>query len=268
MFSDTHTHSIYSFDGHAQPEEMCEAAIRAGVPAFAVTDHYDIDGILAGYYPPFDAAGVRRALERAREKYAGRVRLVRGIELGQAWLYPDEARAFLCEQRFEFVIGSCHNLEGVPDFSFLNYTHMPDALISQLFSRMIAALTKCAAFPGVSVIAHPLYPLRYILRCGRDLPLESFEEPFRELFSVMRENGAALEMNLRGILMGYTDAETEGWIMRLWRDAGGRGVTLASDAHRPEDIGAGQDIGAQILRDAGFTRVVFPGVDGPTHEDL
>lgn len=44
MICDLHAHSVYS-DGTWTPEELIEGAIRAGVSAFALTDHNTVDGL-------------------------------------------------------------------------------------------------------------------------------------------------------------------------------------------------------------------------------
>ena len=268
MFCDSHTHSVFSFDGHDTVADLCRAAADAGMRAFALTDHFDIDGILDGYYAPYDATGARRALEAAQIEYEGKLRIVRGIEFGQPWTRPQKARDFLWEMRFDFVIGACHNLSGVPDFCFLDYSEMPDELIAGLYRRMLQELMHCAAFPGVTTIAHLTYPLRYIVRCGRRLAIPPFEDDFRRLFAVMLDNGTALELNTKGIRIGAVSPEVELWILRLWRDCGGRDVTLGSDAHRASEMGAWITEGGALIRRAGFRTVLFPGAHGAEYEKI
>ena len=46
-------------------------------------------------------------------------------------------------------------------------------------------------------------------------------------------------------------------ILRLYRSLGGEIITLGSDAHRPEDIGAGHKEAQRMLRELGFTRFFY-----------
>lgn len=259
MLADSHTHSIYSFDGHAAITEMCAAAAERGVTSLAVTDHHDIDGVLDGFYPDYDDAAARRDFEAAAQQYAGRVELIRGIELGQPDLRPEEARAFLEKHGFDFVIGSCHNLPTVPDFYFIRFNEMPDPLMKDLFRRSLRQLENTARFEGIHTVAHPLYPTRYMARSGREVCLDEFESDFRRLFSVMRENGLAMETNLKGIRAGEQKWEQEEYILRLWYDCGGRRVTCGTDAHRVGEIGVGLAEAYGHLRAVGFTSVCVPG---------
>lgn len=268
MLYDTHTHSVYSFDGHHTPLEMCRKAEKNGVLSFVITDHCDIDGVLDGFYPDYDLEGARRAVEEANETYAGQVRVWRGIELGQPSLRPRESADFLRRGSFDFVIASCHNLANVPDFYFFDYSAMPLPLAQDLYRRMLRELCGHAAVSGIHTVAHLSYPLRYMAKAGKKMELTVFEADFRRLFSVMRENGAALELNTKGLWTGGIDADTERFILRLWRDCGGRDVTIGSDAHRADEIGRGFDGGLALLRECGFDRVVFPGEHGLTHIDI
>ncbi len=256
--ADTHTHSVYSFDGKASVDALCRSATKKGISLLAITDHCDIDCIVAGIYPPFDEAAVRRDIEAAKAAYAGKLTLVRGVELGQPGLCPEEVNAFLRRGAYDFVIGSCHNLAGVPDFFFLNYTHMPEVLLADLYRRSLLQLTETAALPGIHTIAHILYPLRYMAVSGRKLELSRFEGDFRALFSVMRENGVALELNMKGLRKGDVTWDEEGYVLRLWRDAGGRLVTVGSDAHTEEEISAGLHEAYDRLPLLGFSSVAVP----------
>ena len=244
---------------------MCLAAERAGVKLLALTDHYDVDGILDGFYPDYDLEAARRACDAAREEFRGRLALFCGIELGQPALRPAEAARFLARGKFDFVIASCHNLDGVPDFSFLDYSGMPQPLIDSLYRRMLADLCRHAAFPGVDTVAHLTYPLRYMTRCGRSVALPAFTEELRTLFSVMREHGCALELNMKAIRLGEERPETELFLLRLYRSCGGEEVTVGSDAHRPEEIGCGIADGCAMLAQAGFRDVAVPSENGKTH---
>ena len=262
MLADSHTHSVYSFDGHAAIAEMCAAAVERGITSLAVTDHHDIDGVLDGFFPDYDGTAARREFETAARRYAGQVELVRGIELGQPNLRPDEARAFLQRHAFDFVIGSCHNLPNVPDFYFIHFTEMPEPLMADLFRRSLRQLTDIAGFSGIHTIAHPLYPTRYMARGGRGVRLSDFEEDFRSLFHVMREMGLAMEVNLKGIRAGEQKWEQEEYVLRLWHDCGGRRVTCGTDAHRAREIGVGIGETYGRLRAVGFASVCVPGAGG------
>ena len=61
---DSHVHTKYSFDAekdiNGEISTIIEAAIARGIDEISLCDHCDIDGILDGIYPPFDADSAKR----------------------------------------------------------------------------------------------------------------------------------------------------------------------------------------------------------------
>lgn len=76
--ADMHTHTDSSPDSKAPIVSMCEAALRLGLPALAVTDHVEMTSFLADGYDKSSERSYRQTLEM-RERYAGR------LEISPAW---------------------------------------------------------------------------------------------------------------------------------------------------------------------------------------
>lgn len=257
MLCDTHIHTLHSFDSEMTYGELCNEYIKRGFTRIALTDHYDIDGMEDGLYPPYDVNAAHRDFDKALEKFGDRIDLIWGIEIGQPTLRPDSAHKFIRDNGFEFVIGSVHNLDMIPDFIFMNFSMMPEELINNLYGRYVDLLCDTAAFEGIDTLAHITYPMRYIHRDGRTLALERFYDQYRKLFGIMIENGVALELNTSGIRKGYVPSpDTD--LLRLYRDCGGERVTCGSDSHRIPDCGADVTACLDILRKCGFTSLVIP----------
>lgn len=93
MFQDLHSHTYYSFCGEDKPEAIVEAAIAGGLDLFGITDHnHGIgNGRVGVFFTPEDqqpAHDYERTLIRyfdhmslIKEKYADRIRVLRGIEV-------------------------------------------------------------------------------------------------------------------------------------------------------------------------------------------
>lgn len=261
ILCDSHLHSEFSFDSETKLDTICEEYIGKGFSRIALTDHYDIDGIEDGLYPPYQIEEARRSFERAAGRYSDKLDLVWGIELGQPHLRAQSAKRFIAENGFEFVIGSIHNLELCPDFYYMNFSKMPEEMIRRLYTRYIEALTEVASFGGIHTLAHVTYPMRYIHRDGRELDIREFYDDYRRLFHILIENGTALEVNTGKVRTGYvTSPDVD--LIELYRDSGGRRVTVGSDAHVAGVYGADIDTGIEILRKAGFGELVIPSHSG------
>lgn len=260
MFADSHTHSRASFDGKASAARLAEEALKNGVGLFTVTDHCDLDGILAGFYPPYDPKAEWADVAAAREQFHGRVEIGFGVELGQPHLAPEAAANLLREHRFDFVIGSVHNLADMPDFAFLDYRDMPQALIDDLLARSLREAEAVASVPGIHTLAHVTYPCRYIRACGREVNLSRFRPMFESLFRVLMERNVALEFNIKMLREGGEPDPTPE-VLRWYREAGGRLVSVGSDAHAATDCGRMIRDAYALLASLGF-RHVMAGAPG------
>ncbi len=252
---DSHVHTKYSFDGASdgsgELDAIAEAAILRGVNEISITDHCDIDCILDGIYPPFEADKIKEDVYRAKEKYRGKLQINYGVELGQAHVKPAEAKKLMAEQGYEFIIGSLHNLPKNPDFYFLKFDLMGDEQIDYLIKRNIAELLSLAEFGGFSTLAHITYIERYLTLCGKAFDYKKYRDGFEELFLQLIKSGTALEVNTSGLRKGgITMPGFE--LCALYREVGGELITIGSDAHSARDVGAGIEETAAVLRSLGF----------------
>lgn len=248
---DNHTHSAFSFDGHDSPMLLCENAVKNGVKEISITDHYDIDGITEGIYTPYLAEEARAAVMEAKERYAGRLQVNYGIELGQPNHMPEESAAFIQKYGFDFVLGSIHNLRGVPDFCFLKYEDMSDRLIELLMERSLDELLEVAKCGLITTLAHITYPHRYARLAGREVDLFKFTDRFRTIFKEIISKGIALEVNTSTLpTVGMTLPSYE--VLRLYRECGGELLCFGSDSHYANMIGHHIPEAQQVAADMGF----------------
>ena len=257
MLADLHTHSCYSFDApaHSTVDAMCRRAIANGISCLAITDHCDINGEGAGNAPT-RAAAFADILD-AKERFAGQLTLLAGIELGQAAQFPGEARAILAEHPYDFVLGSLHNFKDVEDFYYMDFSKMPQQEINAMIDRSLDELCEMCELGFFHALAHITYPHRYVLRDGRELDFSLFESKLRTLFSTMISKGIALEVNTSTLASTGTTLPSRE-LLALYRDCGGKLLTLGSDAHAPSSIARGFTETAAVLRDLGFKELCFP----------
>ena len=127
---DSHVHTEHSHDGHSSMEEICAQAASRGVMGVAFTDHYECD-------IPAQRLGVRDTLAelpRFQRQYQGRIRLTRGIELGQGHLYPEVAEEILGSEKFDLVLGSVHTSAPGVDIGEINF-NKPEVKVSAILEK-------------------------------------------------------------------------------------------------------------------------------------
>lgn len=255
---DYHTHTRFSFDGApaATHDAMCRRALEVGLSEIAFTDHCDINGEVEGIYDPYDADAAFAAMLEVKEKYKGRLNVLCGIELGNAHQYPAEAKAVLAAHPYDFVIGSLHNLTDLPDFCFLKYEHMPDALIARLFDRALDENLRLAQFEGITTLGHITYMHRYITRAGKPFDFKPYYDKLREIYRTIISRDVALELNVSTLWQGLGVSMPTMELLKLYKDCGGKFITVGTDAHAPENVGKAIRKGYAILQTVGFHEVV------------
>ena len=262
MKPDLHTHTSFSFDSEEDPRQLCENAVKRGITHLAITDHCDYDCILDGLYEPYLADKAKKTVFSLKKEYEGRLEIIYGIELGGAHAVTKEAESLVKEYGFEFVLGSLHNLRGVPDFYFMNFANMPDGLIDSLVKRNIEELCEIANLPFVDSVAHVTYPLRYAKAQGKTADLNKWKNGFERLFSLIIENGKALEVNTSPYRKGIADTMPEKELLALYKKMGGERITLGSDAHIADGVGDGITEAAATLKELGFEYVTLFTANG------
>lgn len=273
MQADLHTHTCFSFDGDpaATVDAMCESALAKGLTHLAITDHCDINGEIEGLYAVLDKDAVFAAVSAAKRKYANRLTLLFGIELGQATQYPAEARALLQKYPYDIVLGSLHNLAGTPDFYYMSnpdpdfpapqMRDMTDGEIDALFDRVLEGTAAMLDFDGIHAVAHLTYMHRYVLQAGKNLDFSKFASKLTHVFQKMIQKGVALEVNTSTVgKAGITMPTAE--LLQLYRGCGGRLISLGSDAHTPDAIAQHFDAAATLLLHCGFTELAIPTAGG------
>lgn len=251
---DCHTHTNNSPDGDDTVLAMCRKAQSLGLSAYAITDHCECNGYESEHYDVTSEKSFSDIM-KAKEEFGGKLNLICGIELGQANQDYEAAEKVISDERLDFVIGSVHNLTGFADFAFLDYPHENIAHLLKAYYDEMLEICRWGKF---DVLGHLTYPLRYI--CGeRGIPVDMspYEETIREIFKTLIENGKGVEINTSGLRQKYGRAFPDFRYIKLFRDLGGEIISIGSDSHCTEDLGKGVREGAELAREAGFTRLTY-----------
>ena len=248
-YSDYHTHSKLSPDSDAPLEQMAQAAVEAGLDELCVTDHCDL---LSVQGEPVDGYDWPSAIAQHREnvpRFAPRLTLKLGLELGMAHLNPAAAQTIVGQPELDFILGSIHNLspeKGGTDFYYLTY---PDsAACYAALDDYFASMAILAGTPYYDVLAHIIYLLRYM-----DVPvsLEGYYDRIQAILRTAVEHGRGMEVNT---YRGRTIAEWKP-SLNLYRAGGGEIITIGSDAHVPGGVGKGVREALELIADQGFRYV-------------
>lgn len=251
---DMHAHTIHSFDGHYSVDEMIESSIEKGIKIVAFTDHVEMDLFRKNHFDKTADEAFADIL-RAKEQYKDRIEVCVGVEMGEPTYDLAESEALIASKDYDIVIGSIHNLRKTPDFCELDYNK--DNVYSLLddYFREIKMLAEWGKF---DTFAHLTYPLRYIVGEHHiDVDMTRYQKDIDEIFSLLTEKDKPLEINTSGLRQPIGRTLPDESYVRRFKELGGKHVTVGSDSHFVEHMGAGIEQGMQIAKNCGFDSVLI-----------
>lgn len=267
MLADYHVHSEFSDDSVFPVNDVCALAIERGINEICFTDHVDFEirpdwdeyradpscaPIIQGQ-PSINVDYERYfpAIDEVRDRFAGDLVVKTGMEFGvqehTIGRFDELFERFAGE--WDFIILSIHQ---VGNQEFWNGTFQQgrtqDEYNRGYYEEMLRVVQR---FDHWSVLGHLDLIKRYD-QAGpwpdanaRDIVAEILEEAIRR--------GKGIELNTSSIRYGLTDLTPSTELLRLYRDLGGRILTIGSDSHKPEHLGAHIPMMRERLRDIGFT---------------
>jgi histidinol-phosphatase (PHP family) len=236
---DLHVHSNLSADSSASLAIMCQSAIAKGIACIAFTEHCDLNPHDEDY-AFFNPERFSNEIEQVREKFANQLTILKGIEFGEPHLYPDGFAA-LRDQDYDIILGSIHMVGDV--FVGSREKILSQYTIEQLYNQYYTIMLWSAQFGGFDALAHFDFPKRYYQETVTDLPI------IEDILTLLVQSEIALEINTSSLRKGLVEPMPSVEILRKYAALGGRRITLGSDAHKPEHIGADFEYIQELLHE-------------------
>jgi histidinol-phosphatase (PHP family) len=235
---DLHIHSEFSTDSTQPLEPIIQTAIEKGIQVIAITDHIDYD-----YQDPrlnftFDLDDYFEAVEQLRRKYANKLKILYGVELGLQEHLIDRLNQFVQQYPFDFVIGSVHTCNH-QDLYLGDFYHDKtkyeawDVYLEELYQTL-------KGFTNFNTLGHLDIIKRYSEEV-RTVDLSYYKDRLIKIFKIMINNDIALEVNTSGLRDAYNLGTTmpSHDIIKLYKQTGGKLITFGSDSHTDETLGYG-----------------------------
>lgn len=257
-------------------ERQVETAIKLGLDEMCFTDHVDYgikrdwddprgiewrqgDGISSGDaareplanvdYPRYFAK-----IACIRAAYGDAIKIRSGLEFGiQSITVDDYERLFVKYQdELDFVLFSMHQVDNkefwTQDFQRgRSQKEYNEAYYEEIFKTM-------KAFKHYSVLAHLDLLVRYD-KAGR-CPFENVRDLVAEILKQAIADGKGIEVNTSSWHYGLSDTQPSRDILHLYKNLGGRIITVGSDAHQTSYLADHIKDAYAILRDEiGFTEI-------------
>ncbi|MDO4538754.1 MAG: histidinol-phosphatase HisJ family protein [Coriobacteriales bacterium] len=248
MLADYHVHCMFSDDSWYAPEQVCEDAWKNNLDEICFTDHVDY-----GIKPDWDDAlsakvmmGQRvlnvdydayfPCIADLRAKWAGKLVVKTGLEFGVQTHTVGQFNELWNRwgNQLDFVLLSIHQVgdaefwtgefqEGrsQEEYNRAYYQELYDVATSFEHWSVLAHLDLIKRYDSVGILDFP---------ANRDLVAATLEH--------VVEQGKGIELNTSSVRYGLADSQPAREILELYRDLGGTILTLGSDSHAPEHLGA------------------------------
>lgn len=261
-----HTHNRWC-DGNGEIEAVVAAALAAGLTQIGISSHAPVPFTAAYALPLAQLQAYRAEVLRVRERYAGQIDVILGLELDAL----PELRAFNQEQilvhGFDFTVGSVH-FQGLDDAGEpwpLDHSEARfAALLHERYAGDIRALVEehyqrigeLADYPGVSIVGHIDRGVKLWNETGRYFSEEApwYRAAIDDALRALATTGRIVELSTGGWRRGLSEPFPSTWIVRRCHDLGVR-MTLNSDSHHPRQLTYDYDRALTLLRESGHTAI-------------
>lgn len=250
MFWDQHMHCNFSGDSDALPEDMIKAGIAHGLSGICFTDHLDYD------YPEepniflLDFDNYFKVFSDLREKYADKISVNIGIELGLQTQAAGQNLAVAEKYPFDFIIGSSHVVNHMdPYYPEFFAGRDEDAAYMEYFESVLENINSGVDF---DVYGHIDYVVRYGPNKNAFYTYEKFKDIIDAILTQLISKGKGIEVNTGGFKYGLGHPNPTEDIIKRYHELGGEIITMGADAHVPEYVAYEFDKTAQIIKKCGF----------------
>lgn len=260
-----HTHSTFS-DGKNTMEEMVQAAVDAGMPVLGLSDHSD---------SPYQEYCMRKAqypeylaeIERLQKKYAGKITLLKGIEL-------DSNSDPEITKELDYFLGSVHEL--VYEDRFYGIDHAKSIQQECIdrehggdihgFERdYFEVLTAHIQKNKPAIVGHFDVITKFGLIDEEDPVYQKMAlDALEKIFAVT----PVMEVNTGAIYRGYrTTPYPADFILKRWLELGGE-LVLGADAHATQGIICAFPEAVERIRNVGYDHILTLWPDGFHSESI
>ena len=231
---DLHMHTVWS-DGTNTAGEMVQEAIRKGLETVGISDHSSGDpcGMTLE-----QSADYRAEIARLKEKYAGQIRVLCGLE--RDYFTDDFAD-------YDYTIGSVHWL-AMPDGHHVPVDYMAEKLregadkyfggdFYALAEAYYAMMAKVVEVTKCDIIGHFDLISKFIeVDPAFDVKHPRYVKAWQQAADELLKTGKPFEMNTGAMSRGYRTTPYPAKEIRDYiREHGGK-LIMSSDAHAKENI--------------------------------
>ena len=267
MRADYHIHTEFSDDSDYAMEQVIKDAIKKGFDELCFTDHVDY-GIKKDWDEPgemiYRKGGVGepdqmpvanvdypvyyKTFQKMKELYKDKIALKFGLEFGMQAHTIEKYEKLFARYPFDFIILSVHEVE---DKEFWDQGFQKGRTQQEYNERYYEEMLYLVQhYHNYSVLGHMDLITRYD-KAGV-YTFEKLKPILTKILKIVIADEKGIEINTSSHRYGLKDLTPSRDILKLYKELGGKIITIGSDSHKPEHLGAFVDETKEELKLLGF----------------
>ena len=283
MRTDYHVHTEFSDDSNYPMEQVIKDAITKGFDELCFTDHVDY-GIKKDWDEPgemiyrkggagepdqmpvanVDYPVYYKTFQKMKELYQDNISLKFGLEFGMQAHTVEKYEKLFSRYPFDFIILSVHEIEDKEfwDQGFQNGMTQQE-YNERYYEEMLYLVQN---YHNYSVLGHMDLITRYD-KAGV-YPFEKLKPILTKILKTVIADEKGIEVNTSSHRYGLKDLTPSRDILKLYKELGGKIITIGSDSHKPEHLGAFVDETKEELKALGFEQICTFDKMKPVYHNL
>ena len=283
MRTDYHVHTEFSDDSNYPMEQVIKDAITKEFDELCFIDHVDY-GIKKDWDEPgemiyrkggagepdqmpvanVDYPVYYKTFQKMKELYQDKISLKFGLEFGMQAHTVEKYEKLFSRYPFDFIILSVHEIEDKEfwDQGFQNGMTQQE-YNERYYEEMLYLVQN---YHNYSVLGHMDLITRYD-KAGV-YSFEQLKPILTKILKIVITDGKGIEVNTSSHRYGLKDLTPSRDILKLYKKLGGKIITIGSDSHKPEHLGAFVDETKEELKALGFEQICTFDKMKPVYHNL
>ncbi len=252
MFSDYHTHTLYSNHGQGHPREMAAIAVERGMLALGFSEHFplpegEIEPSKGGANMHWDQINrYVQEVQEAQAEWGHRIKILLGYEVDYLPAVDAAMRANLAQYPADYYVGSIHiigRFRSDHQHWLIDYT--PEIFkegldeqggASAVYMRYYELVRDYALAYPHQIVGHlDLIKKFNVANRFFDLNSEDYLSQVEATLDVLKTTGKIVEINTAGLFKEIGELYPSDRVLQMLLHRR-IPVCLSSDAHRPEHV--------------------------------
>lgn len=248
---DHHIHTDNSFDSQEKLKNMCERAVDERIEIVGFGEHFSTIERLPTY-GHMDFVKYNDEIEYCRSIFKGKLEILKGLEICSPQYNIDSILKIVRDEWIDFIIGSVHDIDGPKLRKYIEGKSNKEAY--EGYFKTVLEVSKKGEY---DILGHIDLLKRYAYDKLGNYEFNDFKGIISEILKNVIERRKAIEVNTSGLGSGAKELIPSIEVLKLYKELGGKLITIGSDAHGTEKLGNNHTITVEVLRGLGYKEYYY-----------